>query len=253
MDKHLYLSLMPEALIASQLGPEEFGAYYAVGSEGKTQGQAAFFRIDPAFRHPRFSIEAALLRCVAHGDGKPKRSVYVSVYRVLEFVPLTAVERLYLTTKDGRTLGVERAAGLPPDESGLHLYQEIAPLNPLVVSSLGPTAFHDFLIREGSPLEVPALCWTELRLGELAADPERGSVGDLPYRNVDHLRSCLAALSTKTVTTKLVERLHPSAFAYRTMKSGVYYGTKEGLALFPLPSADELRSRHYRWWRSANL
>ena len=31
MDKHLYFSLIPEALIASQLPPEKFGQYYATG------------------------------------------------------------------------------------------------------------------------------------------------------------------------------------------------------------------------------
>lgn len=253
MNKHLYLSLIPEALIASQLEPEGFGAYYAVGSEGKTQGQAAFFELDPSFRHPRFSIDAALLRCVAHPDGKPKRSVYLSVYRVVEHVPLSAIQKLYLTTKDGRTLGVDRVPSAPQEEGGLHLYQEIAPLNPLVVSSLGPASFHQFLMREGSALEVPSLCWAELRLGELATDPDRGQIKDLPYENIDHLRSCLCQLKTKTVTTKLVERLHPASFSYRTLKSGLYYGTKEGLASFPLPSADVLRDKHYQWWRSANL
>ena len=253
MTMHLYLSLIPEALILSQLEPEAFGAYYAVGSEGKTQGQAVFFELDPAFRHPRFSIDANSARCVPHADGAPKRSVYVSVYRVVEHVPLSALRRLYLTTKDGRTLGLGRTASIEEDAGGLHLYQEIAPLNPLVVSSLGPAAFHRFLLKEGSALEVPALCWTELRLGELAVDPERGEIRDLPYENIDHLRSCLSQLRTKSVTTKIVERLHPSTFAYRTVKSGVYYGARDGLALFPLPPAETLRDKHYHWWRSANL
>jgi hypothetical protein len=253
MSMHVYLSLIPEALILSQLEPEEFGAYYAVGSEGKTQGQAVFFELDSSFRHPRFPIDSNLPRCVAHPDGRPKRSVYVSVYRVVEHVPLSALRRLYLTTKDGRTLGLDRAPSLGEDEAGLHLYQEIAPLNPLVVSALGPGGFHRFLLAEGSALEVPALCWTELRLGELAMDPERGEIRDLPYENVDHLRSCLSQLKTKAVTTKIVERLHPSTFAYRTVKTGVYYGTRDGLALFPLPKAEELRDKHYQWWRSANL
>jgi hypothetical protein len=253
MTKHLYLSLIPEALIASQLEPEEFGTYYAVGSEGKTRGQAAFFELDPMFRHPRFSVDAALIRCVAHPDGKPKRSVYISVYRVVEHVPLSALLRLYLTTKDGRTLALDRSKSVSTDDGGLHLYQEIAPLSPLVVSSLGPVSFHQFLMREGTALAVPSLCWAELRLDALATDPERGDVHDLPYENIDHLRSCLSQLKTKTVTTKLLERLHPSEFAYRTLKSGFYYGTQEGLVLFPIPSTNELRDDHYQWWRSANL
>lgn len=253
MAHRLYLSLMPEALVASQLSPEEFGAYYAVGSEGKTQGQAAFFELDPSFRHPFFPIEASLPRCVAHPDGKPKRSVYLSVYRVVEHVPLGAILRLYLVTKDGRTLGLDKAPKVPADEGGLHLYHEIAPLHPLVVSSLGPVAFHDFLMRRGSNLGLPALCWTELKLGALATDPERGDVRDLPYENLDHLRSCLAQLKDKAVTTKMVDRIHAASLAYRTVKNGVFYGTSEGLAMFPLPGTEALKEMNYPWWRSANM
>ncbi|MDD4578642.1 MAG: hypothetical protein PHS75_08855, partial [Anaerolineaceae bacterium] len=61
---YLYLSLLPEALIASMLSPEEFGAYYAVGSVKKSRGQAMFFEVDPDFRHPYFRVEDAYARCV---------------------------------------------------------------------------------------------------------------------------------------------------------------------------------------------
>ncbi len=55
MTVHLYLSLIPEALIASMLSPEEFGAYYAVGTQKKSRGQAIFFEIDPKFRSDFFN------------------------------------------------------------------------------------------------------------------------------------------------------------------------------------------------------
>ena len=47
MKIHLYLSLNPEALIASHLAPEEFGAYLAVGTQKYSRGQAMFFEVDP--------------------------------------------------------------------------------------------------------------------------------------------------------------------------------------------------------------
>ena len=68
MEKHLYLSLMPEALIASQLDPKAFGAYYAVGTEGKTQGQAAFFEINTAKLHHFFNP----LQVPDHGGKHPR-------------------------------------------------------------------------------------------------------------------------------------------------------------------------------------
>ena len=76
---------------------------------------------------------------------------------------------------------------------------------------------------------------------------------DLPYENIDHLRSCLVQLRTKNVMTKMVDRLNPTGFSYRMIKNGIFYGTQEGLAMYPLPDVAKLKSDHYQWWRSANM
>jgi hypothetical protein len=236
------------------LTPDEFGVYYAVGSTKKSRGQAIFFEVDPDFRHDYFRIEEGIQRCVPHEDGSPKRSIYISVYRVLEHVPLNVIQKLYLATQDGRVLGLELGAGLPEETTGLHLYQEIAPVHPLVVSSLGPRQFYDLIVKSPtSLLSLPAVCFVELRLGELTEDPERGAVRDLPYSNIGHLRQCLVELRTKTVHTKMVNRIQPASFPYRTIKSGIFVGNETQLLYFPLPPQEELRAQHYRWWRSANM
>jgi len=46
MDVFLYLSLIPEALIASMLPPLEFGTYLAVGTKKRTRGQAMYFSLE---------------------------------------------------------------------------------------------------------------------------------------------------------------------------------------------------------------
>ena len=254
MAVHLYLSLVPEALIASMLTPEEFGAYYAVGTAKKSRGQALFFELDPEFRHDYFRIEEGFHRCVPHEDGTPKASIYISVYRALEHIALAAIQKLYLVTQDGRVLGLAPCDDCPEDQDGLHLYQEIAPVSPLVVSSLGPSRFYDLIVKNPTSLiSLPAICFAELRLDELARDPERGEVRDLPYSNVPHLRQCLVDLKTKTVHAKMVNRIESPAFAYRTIKSGIFLGNAERLVFFPMPSQEELRAEHYRWWRSANM
>lgn len=254
MSVHLYLSMIPEALIASMLTPEEFGIYYAVGSSKKSRGQAIFFELDPDFRHDYFRIDEGVRRCVPHEDGTPKSSIYISVYGVLEHVPLDAIQKLYLVTKDGRVLGLESSVDMPEEAEGLHLYQEIAPVHPLVVSSLGPRAFYELIVKSPtSLLSLPAICFAELRLDELAEDPERGAVRDLPYSDIGHLRQCLIDLKTKTVHAKMVNRVEPASFPYRTIKSGVFVGNVDQCRYFPLPSQEELRAKHYRWWRSANM
>jgi hypothetical protein len=255
MANHLYLSLMPEALIASMLGPEDFGSYYSVGDAGTAQGQAAFFEIDPSFRDPAFPIDAALARCVPHTDGRPKHTVYIAAYRVLERIPLPAIGKLFLATRDGRTLALDRAAALPPDETGLHFYHELAPTRPQVVSTLGSRAFGELIVGEGGPFPaLPAIAFAELRLGELGDDPENGAVGDLPYENIRHLRSVLAALKKKSVATKIFERSGSAVLSYRTIRNGFFVcKAKEAPAYYDFPKAEGLRAAHRDWWRSANL
>lgn len=254
MDKYLYLSLIPEALIVSMLTPEEFGAYYAVGTEKKSRGQAIFLEIDPTFRHGELPVEEGFRRCMPHEDGSPKSSIYITIYRALERVPMDAIRKLYLVTQDGRTLALESKPEIPSDSAGLHLYHEIAPVHPLIVSALGVRAFYDLIIKNPtSLLTLPAVCFAELQLGELGENPEYGRVGDLPYSNLDHLRQCLSDLYTKTVNTKMVDRLSPAAFPYRILKNGIFVGNMDKLLYFPLPSQEELRTHHYRWWRSANM
>jgi len=251
---HLYLSLIPEALIVSMLPPEAFGAYYAVGTQKKAREQAIFFELDPNFRHDYFRIEEGIRRCVPHEDGSPKRSIYVSVYRVLEHISLDAIQKLYLVTQDGRALGLEPRAECPPDTNGLHLYQEIAPVQPLVASTLGPREFYKLIVKTPiSLLSLPAVCFVELRLGELAMNPEHGAVRDLPYSDIGHLRECLVELKTKTVHTKMVNRIQGARFPYRMIKNGLFVGNEQQLICFPMPPPEELRAKHYQWWRSIHM
>ncbi len=254
MERHLYLSVMPEALVASQLPPHAFGAYYATGSRKKSRSQAMFFELDPDFRHEYFNIEAGYKRLVPHEDGSPKRSVYISIYRVLEHVPLSAIQKLYVTTRDGRTLGLDAADDIPESTGEMHLYQEIAPVHPRAVSTLGPQDFFALLNDPSKGMvTVPALCFVELTLGDLAKDPEFGSAEGLPYSNIDHYRECLLELKSKTIMIKMVDRIHATSFHYRTVKSGFYLGNAGQLLFFPMPSQEELRAKHYRWWRSAQM
>ena len=254
METHFYLSLLPEALIVSMLSPEEFGTYYAVGSSKKSRGQAMFFEVDPNYRNPYFHMDEALKRCVPHEDGRPKASIYVSVYRVLEHIDPDALLDLYLTTQDGRTLGLKASDEFPENGSGLHLYQEVVPVTPLVVSRLDPVSFFDLIVKNPTSLiSVPAITFAELQLGELSSDPEMGMLNNLPYSNPDHLRQCLSDVKTKYVSTKMVDRTHSPVIPYRTIKNGFFVGNRDKLRYYPMPHADVLRIENYRWFRSANM
>lgn len=254
MNIHFYLSLLPEALILSQLSPEDFGAYYAVGASKKARGQAMFFEVDPSYRHPYFDIESAIVRTVPHEDGSPKRSVYVSVYRVIEHIDPDLLMALYLTTQDGRSLRLDASEDMPGNGESLHLYQEIAPVTPLVVSRKGPLDFFEqIVVNPASLISLPAIVFTELKLGELAEDPEMGLMNELPYSNPDHLRQCLTDVKTKFISTKMVDRTHSPNVHYRTVKNGFFVGNDQKIRYFPMPLPADLRNDNYRWFRSANM
>jgi hypothetical protein len=254
MTVHLYFSLIPEALIASMLPPEQFGQYYATGHKYKSKGQAIFFEVDPSFRHEFFDFDEVFKRCVPHADGTPKNSVYVGVYRVLEHIPVSALGKLYLSTAYGHTLALEPGEITQREVPTLHMYQDLAPVNSLVVSTLDPVGYyHGVTTQPAKFIRFPGMCFVELGLGALATDPANGPVGDLPYSFMYHLREALLELDPKDKQSKLVHRVHSLEFPYRMIKSGFYMGNGPDLAFYPMPSHEELRREHGHWWRSANL
>ncbi len=252
MKTHLYLSLFPEALILSQLTPAEFGRYLASGPRAHAHGQALFMEVDPGFSHPYFRLDVARSRCVPHDDGSPKNSVYVSIYKVLEHVPLSVLGSLYLVTEEGRTLALEKGV-LPDDaEPGLRMYQEICPKRTMVASNLAPGAFGDMLTKEEQPLWLPKVVYCDLDLGELADDPEKGSADNLPYPQIEHIRDCLRDVrNDKRKSTKTVFRALAASIFFRTVKTGFYVAASGERLYYPMPERSVLETTHYSWWRSA--
>ena len=94
MSTYLYLSVMPETLVASMLSPKKFGTYLAVGSQQKLPRETMFFSLKPDFRNDKFDFSLIDEKCIPHSDGRPKKSLYLGIYRVLENIPLSAIEKL---------------------------------------------------------------------------------------------------------------------------------------------------------------
>lgn len=252
-DYHLYLSLIPEALIASMLEPEEFGSYYAVGRNGRVFGEAIFFELDPSFRAADFAFHLADERCVIQPNGAPKSSVYLGIYNVLARIPVSAIGNLYLVTDDGRTLELRRQDYSPDSEHPLHLYQEFCPKRPLVASRLEPRAFCRSITDPERPVNLPRIAFADMKLGELAHEPRDGKADDLPYPYIAHLRDVLADFSVNTKDSKLVLKHMRDAVTYRMVQTGFYVGDHEDFAYYPFPSLEALQSAHYDWWRSAQV
>jgi hypothetical protein len=251
MTNYLYLSLIPEALILSQLPPELFGKYLAIGDKKLTRGPAIFFTVDPDFTTEAFQLESAREKCVPHPDGSPRRSTYVSVYGALANVPVSALGNLYLTTKDGITL--ELTAGeLPAPRDGFHMYQEICPVYPKVASPLAPEAFARYVTDPSQPVFLPRIAFCDLRLDGMATDPENSSTANLPYRDMNHIRECLTSLKYRTdKMTKIVHRDLNKDLIYPVVETAFFVGDQTEFKAYPYPALDDLEGKHHRWWSSA--
>lgn len=252
MDIHYYLLCYRlEALIASHLEPEAFGHYMAVGTQKLSRGNIVFAEIDSGLASDYFRLSDIRERCVPRPDGSPKRSKYISIYRVLEHLDLSVIGRLYLTTADGRVLGLDAArydaAGEVP---GPHMYQELCPVSPLVVSSLAPAAFTKFMTDSNNAVSVPRLFFADLLLDR---DESGQLAGYLPYSEPMHIVACLNELKeSRGKPTKTVDRTPPMNAFYRTVHRGFFVGDQQGLKFYPFPPLRELEVQHAHWWRSAS-
>ncbi|ADN02982.1 hypothetical protein [Spirochaeta thermophila] len=247
-----YLSIFPtEGLIASQLSPEDFGAYMATGTRKGAYEGIMFIEVEGGFGS-FFDWEYARTRCVPHPDGEPKHSVYLGVYRVLEHIPLENLKELYLTTRDGRTLKLEQAPYRPGAPRSYYLYQELCPITPLVVSSLPPRDFAAKISDGSSKIYVPTIAFADIKTIDFDHPEETGNIGAIYDRNIEHLEDCIrTVVENKEKPTKTIERSHIGSFSYQIINTGVYVGNKDGIVFYPMKSMDELRRHHYDWAKSA--
>jgi len=253
MEKYIYLSITPEALIASMIPPVEFGAYMATGTKKRNRGQSIFFEIDLDQIKHLINMDYINKRCVRQPDGSPKHSVYLSVYKVLETIPLQAFKSLYVSTDNGIVLELKQTAYDKNKETpkALHLYQELCPVTPQIASKLTPSQFLRELTDSTKPIYLPKLLFVDLKLGELATNPMAGSAEHLPYPSVGHLRDCLEILKTDEVKCmKTVQRFYHGSLLFRTIQTGFYVGDKDNLLFYRYPNMSELESINYEFFRA---
>lgn len=252
MTAYLYLSATPESLIASMLEPEDFGNYFATGARRFTSAPAIFLELDPDVAAETYGLGKLEEHCAPHEYGAPRRSAYLSIYRVLERLPFASVRALHLTTRKGLTLSLSPGELPETYHGGYFLYQELGPVSPRAVSRLEPPRFAEFMTGADNPIAVPQLLFADMRLGNLAADPKRGSAEDLPYANIEHLRQCLEDLDQKPdKSAKVLNRDTILNDLYQNIETGFYLGNGKELLHFPFPDRDTVSREHTSWWLSA--
>lgn len=252
MKIHYYmLCYRSEALIASHLDPEAFGIYMAVGTQKNTRGNVLFFEINENLVSDYFHLQDIEQRCIPHPDGSPKRSKYISIYRVLEHLELQAFKKLYLVTADGRVMHLEESQyETAAEKNGLNLYQELCPVSPMVVSELAPAAFVSFMTDPKNHVSVPRIFLVDMLLN---LDEKGKLAGHLPYANPHHIIDCLNELkSPHKKSTKTVSRTPHFQGFFRTIRKGFFLGDQTGMKFYKFPDRRELEVEHSKWWRSAS-
>jgi len=192
-------------------------------------------------------------RCVPKSDGSPKSSVYLSVYKVLEMIPLSALKSLYLTSDNGFTLELKKASydELPDSKAKFHLYQELCPVSPMIASTLTPGDFLKRLTDGSTSIALPKLFFAKLQLGDLAFGYDKGTVDYLPFTNVRQLRDCLEVLDDKYVKQmKTVQRFFSGSLLYRTIAEGFFVGSKNEIIYYKFPTMKELEEQNYAFFKS---
>jgi hypothetical protein len=255
--KHLYLILFPnEALVASQLTPEEFGRHYSIGSPRHFTGKVIFAEVDINFRNEFLRIDNYLRLTESNVPGRPKRTKFVMSYRVLEHIDFSALRGLYLVTTDGGVLGLDRAEH-PPDygDHPIRLYQEICPLRILVASSLDPRQFGRYISEETWSKGAPKIFFAQYDIdveATVASNEVRAfNMGPLPNVNPTNLPMALKELKEDPKKKTKTVSLNPNLdfVSYKVIKNGFWFSAGVDTIFYRMPTMDELHEKHYSWWR----
>jgi hypothetical protein len=256
--KHLYLILFPnEALVASQLTPEEFGQHYSIGSPRHFGGKVIFAEVDINYRQEYFRIDDYLRITESGIPGRPKRSKFVQSYRVLENIDFAALGKLYLVSTDGGVLGLDRTK--EPEDYGdrnrIRLYQEICPLRLLVASSLNPRQFGHYITAETWSKGAPKIFFTQYDIDaeKTVADNEvhAYNMGPLPNVNPTNLPTAVKELQEDPRKKTKTVNLNPNLdyMSYKAIKHGFWFSSALDMIFYRMPNMDELHEKHYSWWR----
>lgn len=259
-NKHLYAIMHPNfALVASQLGPEDFGRYYSVGSARYYSGKMLFIEVDATYRHEYFPIDEYLEQTVEHPDGSPKMTKFISSYRVLEHLDHSALGSLFCVTVNGEVLRVDQKNyQADARDTRVHIIQELNPIQLLVASSYDHRSLGEYLTTPGNPRGCPRLFFTEVDidaakfLEDWAQFPFRAA--PIPGVHPQKLAQTLEALindkepRTKSIGIQSIfDRL-----TYARYK-GFFVSCGKELLHYPMPSQDVLQRDHYAWWKHSDV
>jgi len=253
----LYVIVHPtSALIGSQYTPELLARHYTVGPTRHYRGKVIFAEVDVAFRHPYFRIDEAIAELTPHADGRPKATKFISCYRVLEHLELSALKNLYLTSEEGHCLELQPRPWSSPEGNGENIYAEISPLRMLVLSRLDFRGFGRFITDPATPIGAPRFLYTQidLNVSEFMAEYEQNPFMQPPIEGLHPsiLRDAVNELRTVGYKSNkgLSLRSNMDNFSYKQIRSGFMFASQKEEKFYPMPSLREIEAKNLRFWKS---
>jgi hypothetical protein len=255
-ENRLYQILYPnQALVASQLSPQAFAQHYLIGSVRHYSGKLVFAQIDINFRHPYFDIDAGLKELVPHADGSPKRTKFISSYRVMEHMDFDSITSVYLSTAEAQVLQLKPQPYDKVHRPGfLRTFAEIAPLSMLVMSPMDMLEFGRYVTQPGNAKGCPKLLYTqiELNVDEFLKNFEANPFMPAPFSFLHPSKLRDAILQTRADPEKKTKGLALACpldqISFKTLRHGFMFASQEKTKFFPMPSLQELEASQFRFW-----
>jgi len=252
----LYQILYPNnALVASQLTPEEFGKHFLVGSTRHYEGKVIFSEIDADFRHEFFAIDDGFKNLIAHEDGRPKATKFISSYRVLEHIDLDAVKSLYLGTANGRVLELKQGKHDSPHQPGfIRTYAQVCPTSVLSMTKLNAEEYADYITRTGHGKWIPKLFFTqiELPIEQFLKDFEESPFMSPPFPFVHpaKLRDSILELESTAKEAKGISlNSEMEKIPYTKIRHGFWLASSEKSLFFPMPDSEAIKKDNYSFYK----
>ena len=253
----LYVIVHPtSALIGSQYTPEQLARHYTVGPTRHYRGKVIFAEVDVGFRNPYFRIEAAIAGLTPHEDGRPRATKFISCYRVLEHIDLSALKSLYLSSEEGHCIEIAPqpwSGGEPARES---IYVEISPLRMLVLSKLDFVEFGRFITDPENVIGAPQFFYTKIDLNveEFTSEYEHNPFMEPPIANLHPAILRDAVQELRTVGYKSNKGLSLQSnmdnFSYKQIHRGFMFASQKDQKFYPMPTLAEIEKKNLRFWRS---
>ncbi len=258
LTNRLYAIFHPnDALVASQLTPEQFAKHYTSGSSQHYPGKVIFAEIDNSFRNPYFRIEEVFANLRPHEDGRPKATKFIATYRVLEHIDISAIRMLYLATQEGHCFGLEPGEYENPYEEGfVRIYAEIAPMGMLVLSDYDFRDFGAYITNPENYKSAPKQLYTQLDVNivEFLEEFEHNPFMESPVKNI-HPSSLRDAFNeVRRYPDKHTKGLCVDSsldeISYKLIRHGFMFASQSESRFFPMPPLTEIEKRHFKFWRS---